>query len=471
MNGYELVRLQPQQVKKNGDTITGNLTATGGAKFVGNLQGNADTATRLQTARQINGTNFNGSGNITTANWGTARNITIGNTAKSVNGSGNVSWNLGEIGAAASNHTHNGGNVNLNGYTKPNQSNPISPNDTINQAIGKLEAGLGSHTHNYAGSNAPGGVATSAHRLQTARNIQVGNTTRTFNGTSNISFSLADIGAAASNHNHDNDYLKLTGGTMRGSILLNSNKNISIGSSSNRLRVIYTDIVDFNDQTGIYATSRSQYALAFKCGRQQGGQAGEIFYEHNGTTYHFEPKWSGDVALPESTGLGRSARKWRDVWSHAGSLQTSDITQKENVKKVASEVMLLNADKSTKEYSDLSSEAVTNVVQNIQPITFDYKGMRKNSEDDGVMDISEDDENGKVGRQLGISAQELEKLNPTLFEYVGVKTMIENEDGDLVPSYSIKTLAYTNMLLVALQETMKKVELLEKEVIELKSKI
>ena len=251
---------------------------------------------------------------------------------------------------------------------------------------------------------------------------------------------------------------------MRGSILLNSNKNISIGSSSNRLRAIYTDIVDFNGQTGIYATATSQYALAFKCGRRQGGQAGEIFYEHNGTTYHFEPKWSGDVALPESTGLGRGARKWRDVWSHAGSLQTSDITQKENVKKVASEVMLLNADESIEEYSNLSSEAVTSVVQNIQPITFDYKGMRKNSEDDGVMAISEDDENGKVGRQLGISAQELEKLNPTLFEYVGIKTMIENKDGDLVPSYAIKTLSYTNMLLVALQETMKKVDILQQEI-------
>ena len=38
--------------------------------------------------------------NITTANWGTARTLTIGNTGKSVNGSGNVSWSLSEIGAA-----------------------------------------------------------------------------------------------------------------------------------------------------------------------------------------------------------------------------------------------------------------------------------------------------------------------------------------------------------------------------------
>ena len=75
---------------------TGNITAP---TFVGALSGNASTATTLQTARTINGTSFNGSANITTANWGTARTLTIGKTGKSVNGSGNVSWSLSEIGA------------------------------------------------------------------------------------------------------------------------------------------------------------------------------------------------------------------------------------------------------------------------------------------------------------------------------------------------------------------------------------
>lgn len=64
MNGFELVRLQPEQVLKTGDTITGNLTAQGNAKFVGPLQGNADTATRLQTPRTINGVQFDGTRNI-----------------------------------------------------------------------------------------------------------------------------------------------------------------------------------------------------------------------------------------------------------------------------------------------------------------------------------------------------------------------------------------------------------------------
>lgn len=64
---------------------------------VTNISGNAGTATTLQTARTINGTSFNGSANITTANWGTARTLTIGSTGKSVNGSEDVSWSADEI--------------------------------------------------------------------------------------------------------------------------------------------------------------------------------------------------------------------------------------------------------------------------------------------------------------------------------------------------------------------------------------
>ena len=39
------------------------------------MTGNADTATKLKTARNINGTSFDGTSAITTAKWGTARNL------------------------------------------------------------------------------------------------------------------------------------------------------------------------------------------------------------------------------------------------------------------------------------------------------------------------------------------------------------------------------------------------------------
>lgn len=76
-------------------TFPGNVTAP---KFIGALQGNATTATTLQTARTINGTSFNGSSNIVTSYWGTARTITIGNTSKVVNGSTDYNWTPYQMG-------------------------------------------------------------------------------------------------------------------------------------------------------------------------------------------------------------------------------------------------------------------------------------------------------------------------------------------------------------------------------------
>lgn len=67
------------------------------APVVADIKGNSDSSTKLQTARQINGTNFDGTNNITTAKWGTSRNLTIGKTAKAVDGSNEVSWLTSEI--------------------------------------------------------------------------------------------------------------------------------------------------------------------------------------------------------------------------------------------------------------------------------------------------------------------------------------------------------------------------------------
>ena len=52
-----------------------------------NTTGNAGSATKLQTSRSINGTSFNGTGDITTSKWGTSRNIAI---SGAVSGNANI---------------------------------------------------------------------------------------------------------------------------------------------------------------------------------------------------------------------------------------------------------------------------------------------------------------------------------------------------------------------------------------------
>ena len=244
---------------------TGNITAP---TFVGALSGNASTATTLQTARTINGTSFNGSANITTANWGTARTLIIGNSGKSVNGSGNVSWSLSEIGAAPTSHNH----TSLTGVTNiafaAGSSDTASMGVTVSSDTTYFDFNLtddantdmwrwrfgawDSSTSSTKTFNAmtltatsptaakltvPGtvqastfsgalsGNATTATTLQTARTINgtsfngsanittanwgasrtltIGNSSKSVNGSGNVSWSLSEIGAAAASHTHN----------------------------------------------------------------------------------------------------------------------------------------------------------------------------------------------------------------------------------------------------------------------------
>jgi hypothetical protein len=82
-------------VTVNVPTHTSHLTNNSG--FItssASISGNAGSATKLQVARTINGTSFNGTANITTANWGTTRSIYI-QDATATNTSSAVSVNGG----------------------------------------------------------------------------------------------------------------------------------------------------------------------------------------------------------------------------------------------------------------------------------------------------------------------------------------------------------------------------------------
>jgi len=52
---------------------------------------------------------------------------------------------------------------------------------------------------NYAGSATPGGAANSAVKLETARTLTIGATDKAFDGSTNVSFSLSEIGAVSIN--------------------------------------------------------------------------------------------------------------------------------------------------------------------------------------------------------------------------------------------------------------------------------
>lgn len=113
-----------------GVTSSGILSGTV-LKASASIGGVVKSAETLTTARNINGTSFNGSADITTANWGTARTLTIGNTGKSVNGSAAVSWSLAEIGAAPASGSNN--YVRVYNSNNVGQSSTVTVNDLAKQ--------------------------------------------------------------------------------------------------------------------------------------------------------------------------------------------------------------------------------------------------------------------------------------------------------------------------------------------------
>lgn len=95
------------------------------------------------------------------------------------------------------NTTYSVGTTSYSGTTKLYTSTGSATDGTMTQnAITTALNGKSptSHTHNYAGSSSAGGAADSAIKLNTSRNITIGNSTKSFDGTTNLSWSLNEIG-------------------------------------------------------------------------------------------------------------------------------------------------------------------------------------------------------------------------------------------------------------------------------------
>lgn len=95
-----------------GQTINGTLQAT---TFIGALQGNATTASKVNNKLTINGVTYDGSAATT-------------------------------INVAPATHNHTGTQVTLTGYNKGTNATALAPTDTVNSALAKLENQIANKT-------------------------------------------------------------------------------------------------------------------------------------------------------------------------------------------------------------------------------------------------------------------------------------------------------------------------------------
>ena len=226
------------------DLTTGTLLVNGNARFInglkgnlvgdvtGNLSGTSAYTEKLKTARKIGNASFDGSKDIS----------------------------LNDIGASASGHTHNylplsggviAGDIGVNGYIRGEYNSAYPTNHGIllghvNQdymnfyELGGLfqfyksrsgiDTLLGKITENGWEGNVKGnlsGVASQATKLQNARNITIGNSKKSFDGTTDITFSLSDIGASASGHTHNYAGSTSAGGNANAALKLATARTVS----------------------------------------------------------------------------------------------------------------------------------------------------------------------------------------------------------------------------------------------------
>lgn len=190
---------------------------------------NVGSATKLQTARQINGTNFDGTANIVTSYWGTARNFTIGNTTRSVNGSGNVSWSFADIGGAPASHSHNyinsRGNLNPQTGRTQNLGNVYS----YNTVSGTSNGAPTTYTSVIGFGRSTGGTVEIAGGWTAGMGLwyrALRDTTDNWYGWVKVwdTKNFDPNSKANSNHNHDGSYITKGG----------SNNNVVLGAGGYR---------------------------------------------------------------------------------------------------------------------------------------------------------------------------------------------------------------------------------------------
>lgn len=289
--------LSDNNAKESADP--GGTAATDGANV-----NYASSAGLLQTARTINGTSFNGSGNITTSNWGTARTFTIGNTGKSVNGSGNASWSLSEIGAAPSSHVNTAGTSAAYGHVKVSDNYTSSAGGASSGVAASSTAVVNAynacakngHTHSYA--PVAHASAATTYGIGTASNY--GHVK--LNDGYAASGGNASQGVAASSHALNALYKGITGGTILSDNALHL-KTASTNNLTSALLISGQDSSTDSSGNTTYTTNCLRMSTA-----------------------------AGNTTTQKCyLGYGTGANRWKQLYATTSTVSTSDRNKKNSI--------------------------------------------------------------------------------------------------------------------------------------------
>jgi hypothetical protein len=286
-------------------------------------------------------------------------------------------------------------------------------------------ASVGSETkcargdHVHAAQTSVSGNAGTATKLATARNIKIGNTSKSFNGTADVTWTLKEVMKGQG----------LDAANPCGTLYFNNSGTSHVGRLSmyNNADGDYTQLACYNVSGGNVMNSLTIHPNHIG------------FNSYVITKGYIRPNNNGSIDL------GASEYRWRTVYSSSGVSTSSDRTLKENINYV-------RTGETEIDYDDMYNF----VKDDLELATYNYVNSGEKHINFIAQDLlaNEDGTDNKVGQFI---------VNP-----VPVPAKEDIENGKPYPLLSYNTNIYTSVLAGALKQAINEVEVLKEENKELK---
>ena len=253
----------------------------------GALHGNADTATALQTPRNINGVAFDGSQNITVTS-STTNPLIAGTflTGNNFDGTNSTTWSVNATANdvsdtvvsrdSAGNFRANTITADLNGNSTGTHTGPVVGNVTGNvtgthtgPVVGNVTGNVSGNVTGFVTGNVTGTLVGSIQNTDTS--VAYDEVTRTFNGTLNGNASSANKLTAPTTINNvpfdgsgpitiqDLTKLPLSGGILSGTLLLHQDPTQSLQAATKQ----YVDARDTATEQSVLAQLPPAYTITY----------------------------------------------------------------------------------------------------------------------------------------------------------------------------------------------------------------
>lgn len=201
------------------------------------------------------------------------------------------------------------------------------------------------------------------------------------------------------------------------------NRMFDLGAISKPFGKLYiSDILDDSGNSVWYNETSSSYVL--------GNLNNDIY---------IDAKNSVSPVDDNSTTLGEDSIRWKSVWAQAGTIQTSDRSEKQDIKYIksvqssAKTVRKVSANSDISTDSSVSLEDIISFVENINPATFVYK-----SKDDP--DATVDTASHSEDIQIGLIADDIYESD--FYKYIGTETTFtDKKTNEVITRRGLKPLA------------------------------